>query len=118
MLFVDDDEKVLREIIEQTRRPFSFRSSGEMPRVILNPGTGANLEHHLDVEVGTRLESLRLKQFPRSAQIGQTLRQLLTDQCDRALNRGARCDEVLRRVDRRFLEIGDRIAGQWVDLAN
>ena len=25
---------------------------------------------------------------------------------------------MLRRVDRRFLEIGDRIAGQWVDLAN
>ena len=42
--------------------------------------------------------------------------ELLADQLHRALERRALRDEVLRRIDRRALERGDRLAGEHVDL--
>ena len=51
MGLVDDDEKILREVIEETRRPLASRSPGKMTRVVLDSGARPDLEHHLDVEV-------------------------------------------------------------------
>ena len=48
---VDDDEEILGEIIEEARGPLAFSPSGKMPGVILDAGAGADLQHHLDVEV-------------------------------------------------------------------
>src|SRR5205823_1228081 len=98
--------------------PFTLSSSRQVTRVILDAGAGPDLEHHLDIEVGTRLESLRLEQFPRRAQIGQALRQFFTNQRHRALDRRPRCNEVFRRIDRRFLEIGDRVSSERIDFTD
>ena len=76
---VHDDEKILREIIEQARRPLALRAPGQVARVVLDSRAGADLEHHLDVEVRARLEPLRFEQLARRAKLGQPLRQLLAD---------------------------------------
>ena len=118
MRFVDDDEKVLREIIEKAGRPLTLRSSGQMTRVVFDAGTGADLEHHLDVEVGARFETLGFEQLVRRAEIRQTLHQLFANEADSALDGRTRSDEVLRRIDRRLLEIGDGVPSQRIDFTN
>src|SRR5213592_1420250 len=89
-----------------------------MSRVVLDTGAGADLGYHLDVEVGARFEALGLVQLSGRPQFRQALRQLIANQCHSALDRRARGDEVLRRIDRRFLEIGDRISRQRIDFTD
>ncbi len=101
---VDDDEEILGEIVEQARRPLARLPAREVARVVLDAGAGADLEHHLDVEVRARLEALRLEQLARAAQERQPLGELGADERDRALERRARRDEMLRRIDRRAFE--------------
>ena len=101
---VDDDEEVFGEIVEQARRALARLAAREMARVVLDAGAGADLEHHLDVEVRARLEPLRLEQLAGVAQLGEPLDKLGANQLDRALERRALGDEVLRRIDRRALE--------------
>src|SRR5512146_359822 len=89
-----------------------------MARVVLDAGARADLEHHLDVEIGARLEPLRLEQLAGSAQLGEAFGQLGADQLYRALESWPLGDEVLRGIDRRPLEDGDRLAGEHVDLGD
>ena len=50
-----------------------------MAGVVLDAGTGAHLQHHLDIEGGARLEPLRLQQLPGPPEYGQPLGQLGAD---------------------------------------
>ncbi len=54
--------------------------------------------------------------LPAVPQLGEPLGQLGANQLDGALERRPLRDEVLRRIDRRALERGDRLAGEDVDL--
>ena len=76
---VDDHQEVGREVVEEAGGPLAGAPPGEVARVVLDARAGADLEHHLDVEVGARLEPLRLEQLPRPPQLGQPLRQLRAD---------------------------------------
>ena len=115
---VDHDEKVGREVVEQARRALAGAPSAERPRVVLDAGAGADLEQHLDVEIGARLQSLRLEQLPRPAQLGQPLGELRADGNDGPLDLGPLGHEVLGRIDGALLELGDGVAGERVDLAD
>src|SRR3954467_14722379 len=88
-----------------------------MPRVVLDSCTRPDLEHHLDVEVRAGLEALGFEQLPRRAKLIQPPRQLFSNEGDGSLDRRPRCNEVFRGIDRRLLEIGDRITGQRIDFA-
>ena len=50
--------------------------------------------------------------LPAVAQLGESLGELVANDLDGALERRPLGDEVLRRIDRRALERGDRLAGQ------
>src|SRR6185312_8732174 len=63
-------------------------------------------------------QALRLEQLSLPPQLGETLRQLALNQPDRALDRRARRDEVLRRIDRRTLELRDRVPRDDIDLGD
>ena len=89
-----------------------------MARVILDASAGPDLEHHLDVEIGARLESLRFEQLVRCAQIRQSLHQLLANEGNRALDGRPRCHEMLGGIDRGLLQIRDRISSQRINLAD
>src|SRR5262249_32708597 len=89
---------------------------GKMSRVVLDTRARADLQHHLDVEMRTRFEPLRLEQLAISAQYFQPLAQLLSNLPDRSLERWPRCDEVFRRIDRGALEHRDRLAREGIDL--
>jgi hypothetical protein len=80
---VHDHEEVLGEVVEEARRPRALGAPGEVPRVVLDAGARADLEHHLDVEVRAALEPLRLEQLPFGAQHLQPAGELLADRPDR-----------------------------------
>src|SRR5690606_39969694 len=61
---VDDQERVLRQILEQRRRRHTRRAAGQVARIVLDPGAGAGRHQHLEVEGGPLLEPLRLQQLP------------------------------------------------------
>src|SRR5438132_338394 len=87
-----------------------------MARVVLDSGAGADLQHHFDVEVRPRLESLRLEQLVLAAEIRESLRELFLDVPNGTLDGRPGCDEMLRGIDRRVLEDRDRFAGERIDL--
>ena len=67
---VDDAEIVVREVVKQARRSLTRLAATEQPRVVLNAGTTADFHQHVDVEVGARLEALRLEQLVLRPQLG------------------------------------------------
>src|SRR5690606_31266395 len=112
---VEDQQEVLGEIIEQTRRPLARRATGNMTRVVLDARARADLEQHLDVEVRALLQALRLEQLPRSAQLEQPLLQLLPDPHDCTLDRAPLRHEVRRRIDRGTVQPYDRLARERIE---
>src|SRR6185503_5028530 len=114
--FVDDDEEVLGEVVEEASRALTGGASGEMARVVLDAGAGADFEHHLDVEVRARLESLRFEQLSLLAQQREAFLELIANQLHGPLECRPLRDEVFRRVDRRTIERRNRLAGKYVDL--
>src|SRR6185312_9449922 len=108
--------EVLGEIVEQARRSFAFRATRDVARVVLDARARPDLHQHLDVEIGPRLEPLSLEQLPCLAEYREALDELRPDETERALEGCARRHEVLGRIDRRFVEVGDGAAGDDVDL--
>ena len=115
---VHHHQVIRREVVDQAGGPLARPPPAQVPAVVLDAGAGADLEQHLDVEPGPRLEPLRLQQLARRAQLEQPLGQLGADELHRALDLGPLGDEVLRRVDGALVELGDGVAGERVDLAD
>jgi hypothetical protein len=86
--------------------------------VVLDPGAGADLEQHLDIERGARFQPLGLEQLARRLQLRQPPGQLAADGRHRALDLGTLGYEVLGGIDGALLELGDGVAGQRIDLAD
>ena len=113
---VDDAEVVVGEVVEQARGTLPHLATGEVAGIVLDPGAAPDLEHHVDVEAGARLEALRLEQLVLRPQLREALPQLLADRGDGALDRGPLGHEVGRRIDRRAGQLGDRVSRRRVDL--
>ena len=82
--FVDDQQRVPRQVVEQARRRLARRAAGQIARVVLDAGAVADLFHHLHVEHGALLEALRLDQLVLLAQHLEPLAQFLADVVDGA----------------------------------
>ena len=50
MAFVDDDEGVLRQVVEQRRRRLARRAPGQVPGVVLDAVAVSDLLDHLEIE--------------------------------------------------------------------
>ena len=58
---VHDDQKVIREIVDQCLRHLPLRTSGKMPRIVLDPAAESRLLHHLYVKIGALRDTLRFQ---------------------------------------------------------
>ena len=115
---VHHHQVVGREVVEQAGGPLARATAAQVAGVVLDPGAGADLEQHLDVELGARLEPLRLQQLAGRLELGQPLGQLGADEMHRPLDLRALGDEVLGGIDGALLELRDRVAGERIDLAD
>ena len=83
-----------------------------MARVVLDARARADLEHHLDVEVRARLEPLRLEQLALRRAASRAAPPAPRGSArPRARGSGRDVTKCLAGIDRRALEVGDRLAG-------
>ena len=91
MAFIDDQQRVVRQIVEQTRRRLPRLPARQIARIVLDAGAVADLLHHFHVEHGALLEPLRLQQLAGVTQVRESHTQILADLVDgtdQALPRG------------------------------
>ena len=107
---VDEDDEVVREVVEQRERVRSRRAAFEDARVVLDPVAEAELLHHLEVVLGALPQPVRLEHLPSISSSLRPLLELVTDLDDRALDRRLRGDVLRRRPDRDVVELREDLA--------
>ena len=90
MRFIDDHQRVTRQIIEQRGRRLARLLAGEMARIIFDAAAEAHLFQHFEIEHRALMQSLRLEKFSFFDQLWLPPLQLLPNRFDRALERRAR----------------------------
>ncbi len=113
---VDDQQRVVRQVVEQGRRRLARRASREMARVVLDALAVAELLHHLDVEAGALLEALGLQELVVRAQKLQALGELHLDRLDGALERFARGHVVAARIDGEARDAREHFPGERIEV--
>src|SRR3989442_12394032 len=66
---VDDAEVVVGKVVEQARGALAGSAPGQGSRIVLNSGAATDFEQHVDVEIGARLQALRLEQLVLGPQL-------------------------------------------------
>src|ERR1700751_2473845 len=61
--FVNDEQKIRRDVIEQRRRSFARQASGHVARIVFDAVAIADRAHHFDVEEGALSDALRFYDF-------------------------------------------------------
>ena len=111
---VDDDEVVLREVVEQAVRRGAAGAAVHVHRVVLDAGAGADLAHHLDVVRRAHPQPLRLEQLALPLERRELVVELELDALDRPLHPLRAGDVVGGREDVELLVLGDHLAGDRV----
>ncbi len=115
MRFVDHQQRVGRQVVEQARRRLARRAAGEVARIVLDALAVADLGHHLDVELGALLQPLRLDQLVRAVQLLQPFLELGLDRFDRVQHGAARGHVMRAGVDGEARNPAQHAAGERVE---
>ena len=118
MRFVDEQEKVLREIVEQRHRRAPDRAAGDDARIVLHAGAVAQLLDHLDIKIRALRDALGLERLIVLLEELHPLVALAADFLHGARHFLRRCHVVARGVDGRVAERVYRSAREGVDLAD
>ena len=113
---VDEEQEVVREVVEQRRRLLARLAPGQVHRVVLDAGAVAGLLQHLEVVHRALPKARRFEQLALGLELLQPLFQLLLDVADRRAQLVLGGDEVLGRVDVDFEPLDEELAGQGIDL--
>ena len=70
---VDEQQRVVGQVLEQRRRRLAGQAAGEEAAVVLDPGAAAGGGDHLEVEVGALLEPLGFEQAALGVQLLEPL---------------------------------------------
>ena len=73
MAFVDEHQRVGRQVIEQRRRRLARPAPGQIAGIVFDAGAIAHFQHHFQIEQGALLQPLRLDQLVLIAQLVQPL---------------------------------------------
>src|SRR3954452_25279307 len=102
---VDEEDEVLREVVDQAVRPRPRRPSVEDARVVLDAAAEPDLAQHLHVVLRALAEAMRLEQLPLRLEHRAALVEFPADLRDRLLEPSL-LDVVVRgRPDRDVLEV-------------
>ena len=116
MRFVDDQQEILREIVQQRRGRRSGPAPVDVPRVVLDAGAKPDLAHHLDVIVGPHPQALGLQQLALTLELGEPLGQLFLDGGNRVRHPLRAGHVVGGREDAQRVDLADHLAGQRVQV--
>ena len=76
MGLVNDDQKIIREVIQQRTWRFPRFSKSQVSRIVLDTGTKTGLPHHLHIKIRTLRNSLCLQKLVIGLKISHLLLQL------------------------------------------
>ena len=79
MALVDENQMVVRQVIEQSGRRFARQAAGEMPRIVFDSVAISDLADHLQIEHGALIQALRFDQLALLLQFGMPPLQLFFD---------------------------------------
>ncbi len=113
--FVDDQQEILREIVDQRVRFLPGFSAIKMARVILDSRAIPHLLDHLHVILRPRQQPLRLQQLSLSAKLHHALIEFLLDRLNGRLHAVLGHDVVDGRVDEDERFIFNELARERVD---
>ncbi len=116
MRLVDEEQEIVRKIVQERGRLLARLAAGQMHRVVLNARAVTGLLKHLEVIHRTLAESRCLEQLTLGLQLLETLFQLLFNITNRRAQLVLRRHEVLRRVDVDFEPLHQELPGQRIDL--
>src|SRR5216683_4650116 len=105
MGLVDDHQKILRKVVDQSWRWLAPLASRKMAAVILDAVAIAQLPHHLEIEQRPLRQPLRFEQSVLRTQLGQALVELLADVLHRFEEALSRRDVVRAWIDRDAVEV-------------
>ena len=115
---VDDQQRVVRDVLEQGRRRFARAAPGQVARIVLDARTMPRGFEHLDVEHCTLFQPLGLQQLVIRLEPRETVFQFGFYLADRLLHGGARRDVMRIRIDGDLVELARAFAGQRVEFVN
>ena len=115
MGFVDDEEEVLGEVVEQTVRCRTGIATVDVPGVVLDPGREAHRLHHLEVIGRAHLQPLRFEQLVLRFELAQALLQLVLDPADGRRHPVLTCDIMAGREHVDGVLVADDLTRQRVE---
>ncbi|MNV64361.1 hypothetical protein D3C71_1570010 [compost metagenome] len=118
MRFVDHQQRVRRQVVEQGRRRLARRLAGEVPRVVLDAVAEADLGHHLQVELGPLRQALRLHQLVLLVELFQPRLELGLDGLHRGQHALAGGGVVGLGIHRVAHQLAQALAGERVEHAD
>ena len=114
MGLIDDQQEILREVVDEGRRRRPRRPAVDVARIVLDARTEPDLAHHLDVVIGAHPQPLSLQQLALALQLGQPLLELGFDGRD-GLRHPFRPGHVVgSREDPQRVDFAHDVAGQRV----
>ena len=116
MRLVDEDDEVVREVVEQRERVRAGRPALEDPRVVLDPGAEAELLQHLQVVLGPLPQPVRLEHLALALEHREPPVELGLDLVHGALDRRPRGDVLRRRPDGQVVELRVDLAADRVEV--
>ena len=97
--FVDDEQKILREEVQEAVGTRARRSAVEVAAVVFDAGTVAEFAYHLDVVVDALLQTLCLKVFADALEISHLFLEVFLDEGNGGFLLVGRRDEEVGRID-------------------
>ena len=115
MRFIDDQQEILGEIIDQRIRLFAGFAAVQMPAVVFDAAAIADLQDHLQIVFGAGEQPLGFEQFSLAAKVHDLHFKLIADGLDGAVDAFLRHDVVNGGIDEDLLLAAEDFAGERID---
>ena len=115
---VDEDQRVVGNVLEQRRRRLAGFSSGEIARIVLDAGAAAGRLHHFEIVEGALLEPLRFEQAAGGVELVEPLAQLELDAGHRLQQRRPRRHVVRVGVDFDEFQLVGLLPGERIEFVD
>ena len=115
MRFIDEDQEVIREIVEERIRRLAGFAAGEVARIVFDARAVAHFFHHFHIVARALFQTLCFQEMAAVLEDLQAFIQFLTDRPQGPFHLVLRGDIVAGRVNGDVLAFGNDFAGKDVD---
>ena len=115
MAFVDNHQRMRRQVVDQGRRRITGIATGQMTTVVFNAFAKADFIEHLQIKTCALLDTLCFYQLVLGQKKTHPLAQFLLDGFHGAYGRFARCHIMTGREDTEIMNLVKNLTGQRIE---